>query len=286
MPKSINKTYLVKLTTYAKEKAHGIGTTILIVFSVLLLLIGKVNETSLSIFKSYFLDITSGLLTILGKPVNSVSDGFYKINDLVYLYTENQDLREENNSLSKWKDLALELLAENEELKKLLNSSKEQNQKFVSSKVITNSGGSYVKTITINVGSNDGVRVGNPVINNWGMIGRIVEIGRNSSRVLLTTDINSQIPVYFENSLHKAILVGKNSDLLELKFLKKRVYLQDEERLMTSGEGGILPRGIPVGLYSVELNKNIEKINVLPAKDWDKLSFLNVILYNYKEELK
>ena len=286
MPKSINKTYLVKLTTYAKEKAHGIGTTILIVFSVLLLLIGKVNETSLSIFKSYFLDITSGFLTILGKPVNSVSDGFYKINDLVYLYTENQDLREENKSLSKWKDLALELLAENEELKKLLNSSKEQNQKFVSSKVISNSGGSYVKTITINVGSNDGVRVGNPVINNWGMIGRIVEIGRNSSRVLLTTDINSQIPVYFENSLHKAILVGKNSDLLELKFLKKRVYLQDEERLMTSGEGGILPRGIPVGLYSVELNKNKEKINVLPAKDWDKLSFLNVILYNYKEELK
>ena len=127
---------------------------------------------------------------------------------------------------------------------------KEQNQKFVSSKVISNSGGSYVKTITINVGSNDGVRVGNPVLNNWGMIGRIVEIGRNSSRVLLTTDINSQIPVYFENSLHKAILVGKNSDLLELKFLKKRVYLQDEERLMTSGEGGILPRGIPVGLYS------------------------------------
>ena len=130
-------------------------------------------------------------------------------------------MREENKSLSKWKDLALELLAENEELKKLLNSAKEQNQKFVSSKVISNSGGSYVKTITINVGSNDGVRVGNPVVNNWGMIGRIVEIGRNSSRVLLTTDINSQIPVYFENSLHRAILVGKNSDLLELKFLKK-----------------------------------------------------------------
>ena len=109
MPRSINKTYLLKLTTYAKEKAHGIGTTILIFFSILLLLIGKVNETSLSIFKSYFLDITSGFLTILGKPVNSVSEGFYKINDLVYLYTENQDLREENKSLSKWKDLALEL---------------------------------------------------------------------------------------------------------------------------------------------------------------------------------
>ena len=83
-------------------------------------MIGKVNETSLGILKSYFLDATSGILTILGKPVHSVSEGFYKINDLVYLYSQNQDLKEENISLNKWKDLALKLLAENEELKKLL----------------------------------------------------------------------------------------------------------------------------------------------------------------------
>ena len=285
MPRSINKSYLLKLTTYAKEKAHGIGTTILIIFSVLLLLIGKVNEKSLSIFKSFFLDATSGFLTILGKPVNSVSEGFYKINDLVFLYSENKDLKTENKSLYKWRDLALELLAENQALKKLLHTAQKSNEKFITASVITNSGGSYVKTITINVGSNDSVRLGNPVLNNWGMIGRIVEIGRNASRVLLTTDINSQIPVYFENSLHRAILVGKNSDLLELKFLKKRVFLEDEERLMTSGEGGILPRGIPVGLYSIALNKNKEKLNILPAKNWDKLSILNVILYDYENEL-
>ncbi len=285
MHRSINKSYLLKLTTYAKEKAHGIGTTILIVFSILLLLVGKVNEQSLIFFKSIYLDATSGFLTILGKPVNSVSEGFYKINDLVYLYSENQDLKEENQSLHKWRHLALELLSENEELKKLLNGTKKTNEKSVAARVISNSGGSYVKTITINVGSKNGVRVGNPVLNNWGMIGRIVEIGRNASRVLLTTDINSQIPVYFENSLHRAILVGKNSDLLELKFLNKRVYLQNEERLMTSGEGGILPRGIPVGLFSNKINENKEKLNILPAKDWDKLSTLKVILYNYNSGL-
>ena len=110
MARSINKTYLLKLTTYAKEKAHGIGTTILIIFSILLLLLGKVNETSLSIFKSFFLDITSGVLSVLGKPVSSVSEGFYKINDLVYLYSQNQDLKQENESLNKWKDLALEFV--------------------------------------------------------------------------------------------------------------------------------------------------------------------------------
>ena len=56
MRKSINKSYLVKLTTYAKERVHGIGTTILILFSLLLLLVGKINEQSLGILKSFFLN--------------------------------------------------------------------------------------------------------------------------------------------------------------------------------------------------------------------------------------
>ncbi len=286
MARSINKTYLLKLTSYAKEKAHGLGTTILIIFSLLLLIIGKVNEDSFSVFKSYFLDISSGFLNLIGKPVNSISDSFYKINNLVYLYSENENLKEENYSLIKWKDLALKLLAENEQLKKQLNSVSTNKERLITTKVISNSGGSYVKTITIDVGSNDGVKLGNPVINNWGMIGRIVELGKNASRVLLTVDINSQIPVYFENSLYRAILVGKNSDLLEVKFLKKRVIISNNERLMTSGEGGILPRGLPVGVYSNELNKTKEKLIALPTKNWDKLNILSVVLYNYNKQLQ
>ena len=285
MARSINKTYLLKLSSYAKEKAHGIGTTFLIIFSILLLLVGKINENSLNFLKSYYLDITSNFLTLVGKPVNSLSDGFYRVNNLVNMYTENQILKEENKSLIKWKDLALRLLAENKELQKLLNTVNLDSENLITTRVISNSAGSYVKTLTINVGSNDGVKLGNPVINDWGMIGRIVELGRNSSRVLLTVDINSQIPVYFENSLHRAILVGKNSDLLELKFLKKRVLLLDGDRLLTSGEGGVLPRGIPVGIYSSAINTKSDKLFVVPAKNWDKLNILKVVLYDYNKEL-
>ncbi len=284
MARSINKTYLLKLSSYAKEKAHGIGTTFLIIFSILLLLVGKINENSLNFLKSYYLDITSNFLTLVGKPVNSLSDGFYRVNNLVNMYTENQILKEENKSLIKWKDLALRLLAENKELQKLLNSVNLDSENLITTRVISNSAGSYVKTLTINVGSNDGVKLGNPVINDWGMIGRVVELGRNSSRVLLTVDINSQIPVYFENSLHRAILVGKNSDLLELKFLKKRVLLLDGDRLLTSGEGGVLPRGIPVGIYSSAINTKSDKLFVVPAKNWDKLNILKVVLYDYNKD--
>jgi len=123
------------------------------------------------------------------------------------------------------------------------------------------------------------------VVNNWGMVGRIVELGNKASRVLLTTDINSQIPIYFERSKYRAILIGKNSDLLEIKFLKNRVNLMDQDRLITSGEGGLLPRGLVVGTYSKEINRSANKIQILPTKNWDRFNNLNVILHNSSKEL-
>ena len=59
----------------------------------------------------------------------------------------------------------------------------------------------------------------------------------------------------------------------------------DKERLMTSGEGGILPRGIPVGIYSKEINKKKNNKLVIPSKNWDKLNILRVILYDYEKSL-
>ena len=169
-------------------------------------------------------------------PINSITKAVSQINSLIYIYTNNKNLSIENKELYKWKDLAKKLLVENEELKRLLNGINKLPDSYVTAKVISNSSGSYIKTITINVGTKHGLSIGNAVVNNWGMIGRVVEVGKRSARVLLITDINSQIPVYFEKSKHKAILIGNNSDLLEVKYLKSRVKLFDKDRIITSGE--------------------------------------------------
>ena len=118
------------------------------------------------------------------------------------------------------------------------------------------------------------------------MIGRVIEVGKKSARVLLVTDINSQIPVFFEKSKHKAIVIGNNSDLLEVKYLKSRVKLFDKERIITSGEGGLLPRGLAVGLYLKNLNDENNKIKVLPTRNWDIMDNLNVIILNNDRILK
>ena len=238
------------------------------------------------IVKNYFTDVTSYMLEIVGLPINSINKAVNQINSLIFIYSNNKNLSTENKELYKWKDLAHKLLVENEEIKKLLNGVNKISDNFVTAKVISNSSGSYIKTITINVGTKHGLSIGNAVINNWGMIGRVIEVGKNSARVLLVTDINSQIPVYFEKSKHKAILIGNNSDLLEVKYLKPRVKLFDKERIITSGEGGLLPRGLAVGLYIENLNDEANKIKALPTRNWDIVDSLNVIILNDDRALK
>ena len=278
--RSINKTSLLRLTSYAKATARGVSTTLLIIFSISLLVIGKIDDSFLVKFKSKILDLSSTVLEIIGKPVNSITKSINGINNFLFIYSQNTNLKYENEELYKWKDLGQKLLEENKELKQLLNSVNNLPGNYVTAKIISNSAGNYIKTITINVGKNDGVLLGNAVVNNWGMVGRIVELGNKASRVLLTTDINSQIPIYFERTKYRAILIGKNSDLLEIKFLKNRVNLMDQDRLITSGEGGLLPRGLVVGTYYKEINRSANKIQILPTKNWDRFNNLNVILYN------
>jgi rod shape-determining protein MreC len=244
---------------------------------------GKMNEDNLRAVKIFFTDISSSVLSIIGVPVSSVTQAAGKINSIIFMYSENKNLKQENVELYKWKDLGHKLLAENQELRRLLNTSNTVSHSFITAKVISNSAGSYNKTITLNVGKKHGVSIGSAVTNNFGMIGRVVEVGSKVSRVLLITDINSQIPVYFEKTRHNAILRGQNSDFLEVKYLKPRVYLLDKDRLITSGDGGLLPRGLVVGEYIKNLNNELNKISILPTRNWDKLSNLKVILYKNEE---
>ena len=106
----------------------------------------------MKIIKNYFTDISSYVLGIVGLPINSITKAVNQINSLIFIYSDNQNLIIENKELYKWKDLAQKLLVENEELKKLLNGINNIPKNFVTAKVISNSSGSYIKTITINVG--------------------------------------------------------------------------------------------------------------------------------------
>ena len=95
--------------------------------------------------------------------------------------------------MKKWELDAKKLKNENRILRELLSSVQSLDHPFITAEVYGTSGASFVRTLTINAGSRIGIKVGQAVVNSNGLIGRIVETGFNASRVLLVTDINSQI---------------------------------------------------------------------------------------------
>jgi rod shape-determining protein MreC len=101
-----------------------------------------------------------------------------------------------------------------------------------------------------------------------------MEAGRHSSRVLLVTDLNSRIPVIVQNTRTKAILAGKNTDMLSLERLPIDSGLAPGQRVVTSGDGGQLPPDIPVGTI-VSVGK--EGIVVQPLADIDILTHVQVV---------
>ena len=217
--KPISKSSFLRLTTYAKATAHRISTVLLILFALLLLFVNRLDEDGVNLLKGFFSDFSVYTINMIGKPAESISYGIDKIFTTIDIYRNNEKLLNENDSLKVWKEKAISLEIENKKLKKLLNSVNEKEVNSITSRILANSGGGFVKTLTIDAGKKDGVKIGQAVVNISGMIGRTVEVGSNASRVLLVTDLNSQIPVLTEKTGHRAILSGDNSALLYLKFL-------------------------------------------------------------------
>src|SRR5690606_29163665 len=95
---------------------------------------------------------------------------------------------------------------------------------------------------------------GQAVVDEHGLVGRIVDVGRNAARILLLTDIQSRVPVYIEDAGVEGILVGRTKARPSISFVESStpVAFEPGQRVLTSGAGGVLPRGVPVGIVLEE----------------------------------
>lgn len=174
-------------------------------------------------------------------------------------------LKKENNELKEWKELALALSERTERYEALLKMPHEalgqgtDVDSAISARLILDSGGPFKRTLLANAGADHGVKTGYVAINENGLIGRVVAVGRRSSRILLLDDYNSRVPVMGESSRARALLVGRAGQAPrldtgplqlvdpQLQFVVGAGGLRAGERIVTSGDGGVYPRGLLVG---------------------------------------
>lgn len=170
------------------------------------------------------------------------------------LAIENARLEEQLTETRYWRDLALRLRDERDIYREALNLTPASEQERIGAWVLADPTGPFVRSRLVGAGEGRGVGEGDPVLNVYGLVGHVVEVGQRSSRVLLLTDLNSRVPVMADRSNARAVLTGDNTNFPRLDYLGRDADLQEGDRIVTSGDDGILPRGLPVGTAALDRN--------------------------------
>ncbi len=221
-------------------------------------------------------DVVAPLLNVLERPVRFVQSGLERFAGVSDIYLENQNLRGENERLKQWREAAMQLSRENEQLRLILKVPKREVPAAATARIIGVGGGPFERSVLVNAGSIDGVLKGLPVVDENGLIGRVLHTGRWTSRVLLVTDVNSRIPVRLERSGDLAIAEGQNESFLRLKFLQPDSDVRVGDRVLASGHGGVYPPDLPVARV-LSIEEDIIKLE--PVGLLNQLDYVRIMNY-------
>ncbi len=250
----------------------------MLTFGVTVMVLARTNSAFVASGRAAMTDVLVPVMSVIAKPVDAVRDARLWLADMATLRAENEALKMKVASMSQWQGMAGELQAENNALRKLVQVVPAGKVSYVAARIVSESGGPYVRSALINGGAADGIAVQQAVIAGEGLVGRVVEVGRSSGRVLLLTDINSRVPVMGERSRERSIASGNNSGALALDYVESSTKMVVGERLVTSGDGGIFPPGIPVGVIS---SIDANGVAVTPLADWTRMEYVSVVNYEF-----
>lgn len=265
-----------KIASPIKAWAQRFAVLLLIGASFGLMLLGKADVAMIERARTVVSDAVAPVLDAASRPVATVADVLREGKELAALRAENAALRRENRRLEHWRTVAHRLEAENQALSQLLNLAPEPNSRYVTGRVIADSGGAFARSVLITAGRQQDVAKGQAAMTGDGLAGRVAEVGRTSARVLLITDINSRIPVVIQSTRQRAILAGDNSDMPQLRYLPDDAAVSRGQRIVTSGHGGVFPPGLPVGRVAKAQDGDIR---VSPLVDWNRMEYLRVVDY-------
>jgi rod shape-determining protein MreC len=246
----------------------------LIFISVLSILAGKSDNSLVIKVRMKIIDMLSPAMETVSAPVG-VAMGFGEtFQSYLFVHSKNSQLDTENKRLRLQVARLYQVQKENEELRELLNYVKESEYSHITAKVVGNTSGPFTRSVLVNAGADDNLLKGQAVVMDGGLVGRVIEVGHNSSRILLLTDINSKIPVISLDSREHSILAGNNSDNPKLLYLPKESKIADGEVMVTAGDGDMLPPGVMVGRVLKLADGSYE---VLPFVNWHHIEYVSIL---------
>ncbi|HEY5337193.1 MAG TPA: rod shape-determining protein MreC [Rhizomicrobium sp.] len=220
---------------------------IVAVLAIVLVLLGKAQSSLFDQARASFTDWTRPALEWVSTPFAGTANWVGNLGHVFNVYQENLQLRQENARLRQWQTAALVLDDRLKRYQLLLNAVPDPALAAITARVIGHASQPFLDTMIIDAGKAQGVKPGEAVVDARGMIGRIFLAGQHTAWIVLLTDLNSRIPVLIQPGNVQAIMAGDNSHNPTLETLAQTAPLKAGGQVVTSGDGGLIPPGLPVG---------------------------------------
>ncbi len=259
--------------------AQRFSFLIFMILALAMLVAGRAQPALVKEARSRAIATMAPVLDAFARPMTAAQGALSDVRSYVAVRRENVRLTRDNAQLKDWQNAVAMLQKENRELRALLNFKTEPGLAYISARVIADTGGPFTRGLIVTAGALDGVREGMAAMTGDGLVGRVVEVGDWSSRVLLMTDLNSRIPVTVADTGDRAILAGDNSNAPKLFYLPQDSAPAIGSRVLTSGHGGIFPPNLPVGAVT-ETSRG--SVTVTPAAELGRIDYLRLVDFGLK----
>ena len=264
---------------FKKKDKQKFSLISLIILSILIIILSNFNFKPIQLIKLGINEVIYRSSYLSSVPENKIKKIISKFKLHLDLYKNHQrELMQIENS-DEIKVLNNILIAENKRLRELIDES--INSEEIFARVIIDKESPYLKSIVLNRGSKDNVKIGMAIMDRNYLVGQIIEVNYSNSRALLLSDLNSKLPVIIQPPFLQAVASGTGKDYGIIEYTKdeyKENQIENEAVVYTSGLGGIFKPGIPVG----KITNNSEKLYFF--SDFGQLSFVKIVEFKVGED--
>ena len=245
---------------------------ILFVISFGLMLIGKADNIVVEKSRAFISDLFVPVFKVIAFPAEIIGSVLKNLKDLAFLRKENNKLRKENEVLRELLEYTVKISKEHDQLAALNHFVPPPDAVYFSAEVIADMSGAYGQNMIVLAGRANGIKKGQIVADENGIVGRIAFVGERTSRLVSLTDITSRVPVMVDGTDVYGILAGDNSAYPSIINIDNGKTLQPGSRIVTSSRAGVYPSGIPVGVVLP-----FEEGDVIKVKTYSNISKLNIV---------
>jgi rod shape-determining protein MreC len=188
--------------------------------------------------------------TVLSRGADAVTRFWRLYSEIGQLRLENRRLREDLERLSGEVGRLREQAQATQRLERLMGFRQQAPGRAIGARVIGRDSTRWFAVILVDRGSQDGIRRNSPVVTADGLVGRVLTVTPTTAQILLVTDPRSAVGVLLQQSRDAGVVEGQGDGGLHLKYVARSYEIAVGEVLVTSGLGGVFPRGLPVGVVT------------------------------------